>query len=173
MSRPLPNNFHRPCQPPPPHKPSRRNTIGGSALAPTRHPVGYHAQKRLDARFKDLEEERRKFTEAAGRSQREKAPLETERLKFREEKQSWEVEQVLAQRPPTPATAEEQDANSGRKVSFHERPASRGGLPALAQSPCHPSPSRQLPEFKTSIAAPSPPPSPHLTNAFVQPPESP
>ena len=36
-----------------------------------------------------------------------------------------------------------------------------------------PSPSRQLPEFKTSIAAPSPPPSPHLTSAFVLPPPSP
>ncbi|RPD72632.1 hypothetical protein L226DRAFT_573053 [Lentinus tigrinus ALCF2SS1-7] len=197
MSRPLPNNFHRPCQPPPPHKPSRRNTIGGSALAPTRHPVGYHAQKRLDARFKDPEEERRKFTEAAGRSRREKAALEAERLKLLEEKRSWEVEQMLAELPPTPAAVGSSSLqvralspvkapNASPKRSTRKFRA-KGVIPRktrVSQVVFQPWRSRSvtknqeqgstgLPEFKTRIAVPSPPPSPHLTNAFVLPPPSP
>ncbi|OSX64473.1 hypothetical protein POSPLADRAFT_1137091 [Postia placenta MAD-698-R-SB12] len=58
---------------------------------------------RLDARFKELDEERKKFTEAAVRLGREKAGLEAERIKFLEEKRTWQVEQILAELPPTPA----------------------------------------------------------------------
>ncbi|CCM01360.1 uncharacterized protein FIBRA_03410 [Fibroporia radiculosa] len=59
-------------------------------------------KQRLDARFKQLEEERQKFTEAAVRLGREKAVLEAERIKFLEEKRSWQVEAMLAELPPTP-----------------------------------------------------------------------
>ncbi|KAI0831981.1 Afadin and alpha-actinin-binding-domain-containing protein [Trametes gibbosa] len=57
----------------------------------------------LDTRFKELEDERQKFTEAAVRLGREKAALEAERLKLLEEKRSWQVDMMLAELPPTPA----------------------------------------------------------------------
>ncbi|KAH9939056.1 Afadin and alpha-actinin-binding-domain-containing protein [Epithele typhae] len=57
---------------------------------------------RLEERFKQLEEERRKFTEAAIRLGKEKAAIEAERLKLLEEKRAWEVEMMLAELPPTP-----------------------------------------------------------------------
>ncbi|RPD52962.1 hypothetical protein L226DRAFT_489474 [Lentinus tigrinus ALCF2SS1-7] len=180
-------------------------------------PARDEEQKRLDARFKELEEERRKFTEAAVRLGREKAALEAERLKLLEEKRSWEVEQMLAELPPTPAAAGSSSLQaralspvkapnaspkrstrkfrakgaSPRKTRVSRRSSGLGAaalsprtkskvLPAYETEvipsyipPIPPSPSRQLPEFKTSIAAPSPPPSPHLTNAFVLPPPSP
>ncbi|PCH36393.1 hypothetical protein WOLCODRAFT_140389 [Wolfiporia cocos MD-104 SS10] len=59
-------------------------------------------RERLDARFKELEEERIKFTEAAVRLGREKAALEAERIDFLEEKRAWQVQMVLADMPPTP-----------------------------------------------------------------------
>ncbi|KAI0773249.1 Afadin and alpha-actinin-binding-domain-containing protein [Trametes elegans] len=66
-------------------------------------PARDEEKQRLDARFRELEEERRKFTEAAVRLGREKAALEAERLRFLEEKRSWQVDQMLAELPPTPA----------------------------------------------------------------------
>ncbi|KAI0628058.1 Afadin and alpha-actinin-binding-domain-containing protein [Trametes polyzona] len=66
-------------------------------------PARDEERQRLDARFKELEEERQKFTEAAVRLGREKAALEAERLKFLEEKRSWQVDMMLAELPPTPA----------------------------------------------------------------------
>ncbi|KAI8996403.1 hypothetical protein BD414DRAFT_199770 [Trametes punicea] len=66
-------------------------------------PAQDEERQRLDARFKELEEERRKFTEAAVRLGKEKAALEAERLKFLEEKRSWQVDVMLADLPPTPA----------------------------------------------------------------------
>ncbi|TBU23711.1 Afadin and alpha-actinin-binding-domain-containing protein [Dichomitus squalens] len=66
-------------------------------------PVRDEEKQRLDTRFRELEEERRKFTEAAVRLGKEKAALEAERLKLLEEKRSWEVEMMLAELPPTPA----------------------------------------------------------------------
>lgn len=86
-------------------------------------PARDEEQQRLDLRFKELEEERRQFTEAAIRLGREKAALEVgtffvpnslvlilfvpqaERLKLLEEKRSWEVDMMLAELPPTPAPA--------------------------------------------------------------------
>ncbi|KAI0794583.1 Afadin and alpha-actinin-binding-domain-containing protein [Fomes fomentarius] len=68
-------------------------------------PARDEEQQRLDQRFKELEEERRQFTEAAIRLGREKAALEAERLKLLEEKRSWEVDMMLAELPPTPAPA--------------------------------------------------------------------
>ncbi|EMD39347.1 hypothetical protein CERSUDRAFT_104554 [Gelatoporia subvermispora B] len=63
-------------------------------------------RKRLEARFQELEEERRKFTEAAVRLGKEKAHLEAERIKFLEEKRSWQVEMMLADLPPTPGSSD-------------------------------------------------------------------
>ncbi|KAH9832560.1 uncharacterized protein C8Q71DRAFT_258970 [Rhodofomes roseus] len=66
-------------------------------------PARDEERQRLDARFKELDGERKKFTEAAVRLGREKAALEAERIKFLEEKRSWQVEMMLAELPPTPA----------------------------------------------------------------------
>ncbi|KAI0954591.1 hypothetical protein AcW1_006435 [Taiwanofungus camphoratus] len=65
-------------------------------------PARDEERQRLDTRFKELEAERRKFTEAAVRLGKEKATLEAERIKFLEEKRSWQVELMLADLPPTP-----------------------------------------------------------------------
>ncbi|PSR73506.1 hypothetical protein PHLCEN_2v10647 [Hermanssonia centrifuga] len=66
-------------------------------------PVNDLEQQRLDGRTQDLEDERRRFTEAAVKLGKEKAALEAERIKFLEEKRSWQVETMLAELPPTPA----------------------------------------------------------------------
>ncbi|KAI0695066.1 Afadin and alpha-actinin-binding-domain-containing protein [Cerioporus squamosus] len=177
-------------------------------------PARDEEQKRLDERFKELEDERRKFTEAAVRLGREKAALEAERLKLLEEKRTWEVEQMLAELPPTPAAAgssllkapaispamiskapprssprkHRAKAAGARKTRVSRRSSGVALTPRTKSKvlPAYetevipssipaipPSPSRPLPDLKTSIAAPSPPPSPHLTSAFVLPPPSP
>ncbi|KAG2345803.1 hypothetical protein BDR05DRAFT_988455 [Suillus weaverae] len=63
------------------------------------------AAERLERMKTELDEERRKFTNAAAvKLGKEKAALETERTQFLEEKRSWHVEQMLSDLPPTPAT---------------------------------------------------------------------
>ncbi|KAG2144348.1 Afadin and alpha-actinin-binding-domain-containing protein [Suillus clintonianus] len=61
------------------------------------------AAERLERMKTELDEERRKFTNAAVRLGKEKAALETERVQFLEEKRSWHVEQMLSDLSPTPA----------------------------------------------------------------------
>ncbi|KIK35209.1 hypothetical protein CY34DRAFT_812336 [Suillus luteus UH-Slu-Lm8-n1] len=60
------------------------------------------ATERLERMKTELEEERRKFTDAAVKLGDEKSALETERIQFLEEKRSWHVEQMLSDLPPTP-----------------------------------------------------------------------
>ncbi|KAG1774155.1 Afadin and alpha-actinin-binding-domain-containing protein [Suillus placidus] len=62
------------------------------------------AAERLERMKIELDEERRKFTNAAVKLGKEKAALETERTQFLEERRSWHVEQMLSDLPPTPAT---------------------------------------------------------------------
>ncbi|KAG2137581.1 Afadin and alpha-actinin-binding-domain-containing protein [Suillus bovinus] len=62
------------------------------------------AAERLERMKTELDDERRKFTDAAVKLGKEKAALETERAHFLEEKRSWQVEQMLSDLPPTPAT---------------------------------------------------------------------
>ncbi|KAG1812890.1 Afadin and alpha-actinin-binding-domain-containing protein [Suillus subaureus] len=62
------------------------------------------AAERLERMKTELDEERRKFTDAAVKLGKEKAALETERTQFLEEKRSWHVEQMLTDLPPTPTT---------------------------------------------------------------------
>ncbi|KZV96762.1 hypothetical protein EXIGLDRAFT_833344 [Exidia glandulosa HHB12029] len=60
-------------------------------------------QLRLEEQQQQLDEERRKFTDAAVNLGRQRAELEAARLAFLEEKRSWQVQQILAELPPTPA----------------------------------------------------------------------
>ncbi|KIY44945.1 hypothetical protein FISHEDRAFT_76977 [Fistulina hepatica ATCC 64428] len=57
---------------------------------------------RLDGLKSDLEEERRKFTEAAVQLGKDRAALEAARQVFKAEKRCWEVEKMLSELPPTP-----------------------------------------------------------------------
>ncbi|KIJ65501.1 hypothetical protein HYDPIDRAFT_174941 [Hydnomerulius pinastri MD-312] len=84
---------------------------------------------RLDRIKKELDDERHKFTEAAVKLGREKAALESERIKFLEEKRSWQVQQMLSDLPPTPAPAP--DANPDIAPS----PSLAAHLPQLKKSP--------------------------------------
>ncbi|PPQ75446.1 hypothetical protein CVT26_016220 [Gymnopilus dilepis] len=68
-------------------------------------PLKDEEKERLDILRKELDAERQKFTEAAIRFGKEKAELEAERIRFLDEKRSWEVEKMLADLPPTPAPA--------------------------------------------------------------------
>ncbi|KAL6297903.1 Afadin and alpha-actinin-binding-domain-containing protein [Sparassis latifolia] len=70
-------------------------------------PARDEERQRLELRFKVLDEERKKFTEAAVRLGKEKAALEAERIKFLEEKRSWQVDMMLAELPPTPGPSSE------------------------------------------------------------------
>ncbi|KAH9893346.1 Afadin and alpha-actinin-binding-domain-containing protein [Cubamyces lactineus] len=188
-------------------------------------PARDEERQRLDERFKELEEERRRFTEAAVRLGKEKAALEAERLKFLEEKRSWQVDMMLAELPPTPAPGAsmptpivrpapgptaplhisprrssrklKSKVASPRKTRVSRRSSS---FAAVALGPASPkakqkvappfetevipaaaeagrsvtaSPSRQMPEFKTSMAASPVPPPPFLPGSFVLPPPSP
>lgn len=58
--------------------------------------------ERLEAMKRELDNERQKFTEAAVKLGKERATMEAERLRFLEEKRSWQVEKILAELPPTP-----------------------------------------------------------------------
>ncbi|KAI0738684.1 Afadin and alpha-actinin-binding-domain-containing protein [Daedaleopsis nitida] len=173
-------------------------------------PARDEEQRRLDERFKELEEERRKFTEAAVRLGRDKAALEAGRLKLLEEKRSWEVQMMLAELPPTPAPAAsavpagmlppptsprrsprkfKAKVASPRKTRVSRRSSGLGTLSPRSKSKVRPayetevipssvsgippSPSRQMPEFKTSMEAPAPPSPVFLSSAFVLPPPSP
>ncbi|KAG1735884.1 Afadin and alpha-actinin-binding-domain-containing protein [Suillus paluster] len=60
------------------------------------------AAERLERMKIELDEERRKFTNAAVKLGKEKATLEAERIQFLEERRSWQVEQMLSDLPPTP-----------------------------------------------------------------------
>ncbi|OJA18318.1 hypothetical protein AZE42_02805 [Rhizopogon vesiculosus] len=63
------------------------------------------AAERFERMKVELDEERRKFTEAAVKLGKEKAALEAEHIRFLEEKRSWQVEQMLSDLPPTPVQA--------------------------------------------------------------------
>ncbi|KAF9224074.1 hypothetical protein BS17DRAFT_880114 [Gyrodon lividus] len=58
---------------------------------------------RLDRIRKELDDERQKFTQAAVKLGTEKTAFESDRIKFLEEKRSWQVQQMLSELPPTPA----------------------------------------------------------------------
>ncbi|KAI0664322.1 Afadin and alpha-actinin-binding-domain-containing protein [Cubamyces menziesii] len=188
-------------------------------------PARDEERQRLDERFKELEEERHRFTEAAVRLGKEKAALEAERLKFLEEKRSWQVDMMLAELPPTPAPGASMPTPivrpapaptaplrisprrsskklKGKMASPRKTRVSRrsSGFAAIALGPASPkgkqkvvppfetevipvtaeagrsvtaSPSRQMPEFKTSMTASPVPPPPFLPGSFVLPPPSP
>ncbi|TFK71675.1 hypothetical protein BDN72DRAFT_793676 [Pluteus cervinus] len=59
-------------------------------------------EDRLNKLKAELDEERRSYTEAAILLGRERAALEMERMKLADDKRSWQVEQMLAELPPTP-----------------------------------------------------------------------
>ncbi|KAJ3555581.1 hypothetical protein NM688_g2497 [Phlebia brevispora] len=66
-------------------------------------------RERLNKRSEELEEDRRKFTEAALKLGKEKA---TERIKLLEEKRAWQVDVMLSHLPPTPDPPPEADTES-------------------------------------------------------------
>ncbi|EJD41752.1 hypothetical protein AURDEDRAFT_153111 [Auricularia subglabra TFB-10046 SS5] len=62
-------------------------------------------QEQLEQQQAQLDEERRKFTESAVALGRQRRELEAQRLAFLEEKRTWQVQQILAELPPTPPAA--------------------------------------------------------------------
>ncbi|KAF8972768.1 Afadin and alpha-actinin-binding-domain-containing protein [Flammula alnicola] len=79
--------------------------IGEMSVELISAPLRDEGQERLDKLRKELDMDRRKFTDATIRFGKEKADLEAERLKFLDEKRSWQVEMMLADLPPTPGPA--------------------------------------------------------------------
>ncbi|KAF9454385.1 hypothetical protein P691DRAFT_692547, partial [Macrolepiota fuliginosa MF-IS2] len=63
-------------------------------------------RERLDRIKKELHDEREKFTKAAIKLGKERTALEAERNKLSDEKRSWQVQQMLADLPPTPNTSQ-------------------------------------------------------------------
>ncbi|KAG8221070.1 hypothetical protein J3R82DRAFT_2585 [Butyriboletus roseoflavus] len=57
---------------------------------------------RVDRIKKELEDEREKFTQAAVKLGKEKSTFESERIRFLEERRSWQVQQMLSEHPPAP-----------------------------------------------------------------------
>ncbi|KAA1470163.1 hypothetical protein DENSPDRAFT_928667 [Dentipellis sp. KUC8613] len=150
------------------------------------------AQEQLDQRQSELEQEHAAISEAAVRLGKERADLEAERIKFLEEKRSWQVEMMLSERPPPPPDPVEpaplpssmpsphrsprkqklklsSPRKSPRKVSAGKRPrlghnrSSSGGLKA--------STSKVVPSYETEVIPPLT--GSLLPTTFVLPPPSP
>ncbi|KAK0466831.1 Afadin and alpha-actinin-binding-domain-containing protein [Desarmillaria tabescens] len=149
-------------------------------------------RERLDDIKKQLEEERKKFTEATINLGKERASLEMERKKLNDEKRSWQVEMMLADLPPTPipsgqpseATSPRKSprkspakGNSGaarkttrvrRRSSLTASPTKKKVEPAFETEVIVPSTSRIISDVKGLESSPS-----LLPNSFVLPPPSP
>ncbi|KAF7977856.1 hypothetical protein HWV62_2621 [Athelia sp. TMB] len=98
-------------------------------------PAQDEERQRIEATKKGLEEERRKFTEAAVKLGREKAVLEAERIRFLDEKRSWQVEQMLSELPQTPAvTSTQQTSPIKQKVKSSPRKSPRKAVVGKAGS---------------------------------------
>ncbi|KAM5541484.1 hypothetical protein V8D89_005038, partial [Ganoderma adspersum] len=158
------------------------NNLGEMSVDLITAPARDEEKQRLDARFTELEQERRKFTEAAVRLGKEKAAVEAERLKLLEEKRSWEVEKMLADLPPTPAPALaapvsaippsvavrhsprksprklKHKAASPRKTRVSRRSSGLGVV--LSPKAKAPSKSKVTPAYETEVIPSSIPPSP-------------
>ncbi|KII85992.1 hypothetical protein PLICRDRAFT_115132 [Plicaturopsis crispa FD-325 SS-3] len=163
-------------------------------------PAKDEERNRLDALKRELDQERSKFTEAAIKLGKEKAAIEAERVKFLDEKRSWQVEMMLADLPPTPqvesparskvlAAARRSPRKSphkspmkktvavGKAGSGRKTRVSRRSSVGLA------SPAKVVPGYETEVLPPIPAPSFPAKNAgashsflptsFVLPPPSP
>ncbi|KAJ6619949.1 Afadin and alpha-actinin-binding-domain-containing protein [Mycena sp. CBHHK59/15] len=153
-------------------------------------PVRDAEKERLEAIKKQLDLERKNFTEAALKLGREKADLEAERIKLLHEKRSWEVEKMLAELPPTPNPSSTLRASTSRK-SPHKSPrkspakvvavgkagANRKTIRVSRRSSLSSPPKFQA-AFETEVLPPLPSPSfttasSLLPTSFVLPPPSP
>ncbi|KAJ7580155.1 Afadin and alpha-actinin-binding-domain-containing protein [Mycena floridula] len=88
---------------------------------------------RLATLRKQLDEERHRFTEATITLGKERANLEAERVRLKEEKRSWQVDLMLAELPPTPETSatlsppkKKSPKKSPRKQSLSPKPVNVG-----------------------------------------------
>ncbi|KAK0239281.1 Afadin and alpha-actinin-binding-domain-containing protein [Armillaria nabsnona] len=153
-------------------------------------------RERLDDIKKQLEEERKKFTEATINLGKERASLEMERKKFNDEKRSWQVEMMLADLPPTPIPSRQSSeagaphksprkspkkspakGNSGmtrkttrvrRRSSLTASPTKKKVEPAFETEVIVPSTSTTTSDRKSLESTPS-----LLPNSFALPPPSP
>ncbi|KAJ7180853.1 Afadin and alpha-actinin-binding-domain-containing protein [Mycena filopes] len=80
-------------------------------------PVRDAEKERLEKIKKQLEVERKNFTDAALKLGQEKAALEAERIKLLDERRSWDVEKMLAELPPTPNPPSPLRASTSKKIS--------------------------------------------------------
>ncbi|KAF9530341.1 Afadin and alpha-actinin-binding-domain-containing protein [Crepidotus variabilis] len=76
--------------------------IGEQSMELMSAPLQDDEKIRLDKLRQELDQERQKFTQAAINFGKEKAAHEAERIKFLDEKRSWEVDKMLSDLPPTP-----------------------------------------------------------------------
>lgn len=158
-------------------------------------PLRDEEKGRLDEIKNDLDLERQNFTEAALKLGKERAELEAQKIKFLDEKRSWQVEMMLAELPPTPqpvaspkqgVAARSSPKKSPRKspgkicvgkAGVSGRKATRVSRRSLA------SPSKVVPSYETEVLPPIPAPTFNikplplaaslLPNSFVLPPPSP
>ncbi|KAG2137743.1 Afadin and alpha-actinin-binding-domain-containing protein [Suillus cothurnatus] len=157
------------------------------------------AAERLERMKTELDEERRKFTDAAVKLGKEKAALETERIQFLEEKRSWHVEQMLSDLPPTPPTTSQpaprppqaHKIKSPRKSPMKPKVVGRAAgrktrVSRRSSSFSIPPPSKVEPAYETEVIPITIPPAAFealgkkstlaqsiLPSAFVLPPRSP
>ncbi|KAJ8516494.1 hypothetical protein ONZ45_g6208 [Pleurotus djamor] len=89
--------------------------------------------QRLESMRRELDEERFKFTEATVKLGRERVDLEAERLKFLEERRSWQVEKALNELPPTPQPST--STSTAPPAAIPRRPASPHRVKSPRKSP--------------------------------------
>ncbi|KAF8997917.1 Afadin and alpha-actinin-binding-domain-containing protein [Cyathus striatus] len=150
-------------------------------------PLQDEEKKRLDKIKLELQQERDRFTEATIKLGKEKAALEADRLRLLEEKRAWQVEQMLADLPPTPNPNSPIRIPQVVKLSPKKSPRKSPKKP-LHKSPAKPiavgkatSPSKIIPSYETEVLPPIPalsfsslkPLSSVLPSTFVLPPPSP
>ncbi|KAJ7019801.1 Afadin and alpha-actinin-binding-domain-containing protein [Mycena alexandri] len=152
-------------------------------------PVRDAEKERLEKIKKQLELERKNFTEAALKLGQEKAALEAERIRLLDEKRSWDVEKMLAELPPTPNPPSPLRASTNKKTSRNSPRKSPAKVVTVGQAGSNrktirvsrrsslASPPKFQPAFETEVLPPLLAPSftsvSLLPTSFVLPPPSP
>ncbi|KXN90668.1 hypothetical protein AN958_03953 [Leucoagaricus sp. SymC.cos] len=108
-------------------------------------PAADAERERLEKIRMELDAEREKFTQATIKLGKERATLEADRNKLLDEKRSWQVQQMLADLPPTPHPHPHPHPQLLSEPSAQSNPRARPRLPKSPRKPTQYSPSKKSP----------------------------
>ncbi|KIK52336.1 hypothetical protein GYMLUDRAFT_88727 [Collybiopsis luxurians FD-317 M1] len=92
--------------------------------------------ERLEIFRQELDEERKKFTEATIQLKKDRAVVEAEKIRLGEERRSWQAQTMLAERPPTPEeSGPNGDEDTRRRSPSKSKSKAKFSSPRKPQSP--------------------------------------